>query len=160
MLPGLKFKCLAQNPILSINSNSIIGKIDIIRAHVHTYQPDLVAISETKIDSKFDDNELLGDGYTIWRKDRKHGGGGVLIALSNTSNLSVLQSNEGPGESLALLLQIHPMLKFRVVVMYRPPNEYDLENFENLIDEYKLDNCIFVGDYNFPDLDWITVREQ
>ena len=147
---------MANLKILSMNCNSIIGKIDTIRAHVQTYKPDLVAITETKVDAKFEDNELLGNTYTIWRKDRKQGAGGVLVAVSNDSAITILNSVSGPGESICLTVQLHPHVKFYVVTMYRPPSEYDLDNFEYLIDEYKHENCVFVGDYNFADLDWIT----
>ena len=151
---------MASLKILSMNCNSIIGKIDTIRAHVQTYKPDLVSITETKIDARFQDNELLGENFTIWRKDRKQGAGGVLVAVCNDSNVSILNSVAGPGESICLSIQIHPHIKFCAVTMYRPPNEYDIDNFEYLINEYKHENCVFVGDYNFADLDWISNPNQ
>ena len=40
--------------------------------------------------------------------------------------------------------------------MYRPPNEQNLDHFEMLIDDYKHENCIVVGDLNFPDIVWST----
>ena len=48
------------------------------------YKPDIECITETKIDSSFDDNELLGDNYTVYRNDRIRGGG-VLAAFCNQS---------------------------------------------------------------------------
>ena len=96
---------MASLKILSMNCNSIIGKIDTIRAHVETYKPDLVSITETKIDARFQDNELLGENFTIWRKDRKQGAGGVLVAVCNDSNVSILNSVAGPGESICLVFQ-------------------------------------------------------
>ena len=139
-----------------MNANSIIGKLNMIQTYVHSYAPDLIAITETKIDESFHDNELLGNDYTIWRKDRNRHGGGVLIAVSNSSQLNILDGREENGESLSLHIQVHPMLKIRFVVMYRPPNEQNLDHFEMLIDDYKHENCIVVGDLNFPDIVWST----
>ena len=84
-----------------------MGKLNAIKCLAETYTPDIVAICETKVGSNFEDNELLGDRYTIWRKDRAQGAGGVLIAWNNDSNTKVLCSTEGPGECVALTLQIH-----------------------------------------------------
>ena len=40
-------------------------KLNAIKCLAETYTPDIVAICETKIESNFEDNELLGDRYTI-----------------------------------------------------------------------------------------------
>lgn len=56
--------------IMYFNSNSIKGKLSEIKALNVTYQPDVISICETKIDSSFDDNELLGPTFTVTRKDR------------------------------------------------------------------------------------------
>ena len=69
--------------ILAFNANSVMGKLNAIKCLAETYTPDIVAIFETKIGSNFEDNELLGDRYTVWRKDRAQGAGGVLIAWNN-----------------------------------------------------------------------------
>lgn len=143
-----------------MNCNSVIGKINIIQAIVATHKPDIIAITETKIDKNFEDNELLGNTYTIWRQDRKSGAGGVLIALANDSHLTVVKCTTGPGESLSLLVQVHPLLKLTVINMYRPPNENELDNMEVLIDKYKHENCVMVGDYNLPDLDWTSDHDK
>ena len=75
--------------ILSFNANSVTGKLNTIKCYVETYSPDIVAICETKIGPNFDDNELLGDGFTIWRKDRAQGAGGVLLAMNNDINAKI-----------------------------------------------------------------------
>ena len=36
--------------ILSFNSNSIVGKLNEIKINVDLYKPDIIAITETKID--------------------------------------------------------------------------------------------------------------
>ena len=120
MMPNLK--------ILSMNANSITGKLNLIKCYAETYNPDLVCICKTKISDTFDDNELLGDKFTLWRKDRAQGAGGVLIAMKNESNAKVLDSKSGPGECVIIKLQIHDKIVFNVVTFYRPPSEYELDN--------------------------------
>jgi len=84
--------------ILYFNSNSLLGKLNIIKAQSEIYRPD----------SNFDDNELLGDTYTVYRNDRKQGAGGVLIAIHNSSPLKITRNINGPGESLISTILISP----------------------------------------------------
>ena len=143
--------------ILSFNANSVTGKLNTIKCYVETYSPDIVAICETKIGPNFDDNELLGDGFTIWRKDRAQGAGGVLLAMNNDINANVLSAREGPGECVGISLQIHTKIVVNIVIFYRPPSEYLLDNFIEMLDLFgEKGNTIYLGDYNLPDLDWIT----
>lgn len=53
---------------------------------MEAYCPDIVALTETKINDSYDDNELFGDKYTVWRHDRNNHGGGVLIALKGNQS--------------------------------------------------------------------------
>jgi exonuclease III len=85
--------------VLSMNCNSIKGKLDLIKANVETYKPDLIAVTETKIGENFDDNEFLGNKYTLYRNDRKKGAGGTLFATSTESSLVILNTSYGPGAS-------------------------------------------------------------
>ena len=147
----------SKSRILAFNANSVSGKLNAIKCLAETYEPDIIAICETKIGPNFDDNELLGNNYTVWRKDRAQGAGGVLIAVNNDSDVKVLSCSEGPGECIALTIQIHTRIVINVVNFYRPPSEYMLDNFVEMLDKFgEKANTIFVGDYNFPDLDWKT----
>ena len=139
-----------------MNCNSLSGKINIIQSYVATYEPDIIAITKTKINRNFDDNELLGNEYTVWRNDRNLLGGGVLVALKNQPELKVLDNQYGPGESISLNIQIHPKIKFYLIIFYRPPSEYCLDNFVELLDSHRTANCVYIGDFNFPDVDWIA----
>lgn len=112
--------------ILSMNSNSVMHKTDLIQANVYLHNPDLVCITETKIDSRFDDNELLGDMYTLFRNDRVLRGGGVIIAMSNNCQFKVLNTVLGPGESITITIQTHAKVVFNSVNMYSPPPRWIL----------------------------------
>lgn len=141
--------------ILYFNSNSILGKLDVIKAQVDTYKPDIVCITETKVDSSFDDNELLGDNYTVYRNDRIRGGGGVLAAFCNKSPISMMKSSKGPGESLVSTISLSPQITFDLITYYRPPSEAHLDTLHSIFNDrsskYPL---VALGDFNLPDIDW------
>lgn len=139
-----------------MNCNSITGKLDTIKCHVFTYKPDIISITETKLDDRIDDNEIFGNEYTVWRKDRDFRGGGVLVAIDNRSCIKVISCLFGPGESVTLSIQMHHKLCFNLVTMYRPPtySEHNLDSFQELLEEVKSTNVIMLGDYNLPDINW------
>jgi hypothetical protein len=150
---------MAPKPSLKMlytNCNSLTGKVNLIQSSIETYCPDLIALTETKINDTYDDNELFGDNYTVWRQDRNIHGGEVLIAIKNNPDIKIIDSNHGPGESLTLIIQIHQKIKFNLILFHRPPHEYSLDNLIEIVDTNITTNCIYLGDYNLPDLDWKT----
>lgn len=70
--------------------NSIRGKKLELQSFLETSGFDVVAIQETKIDSSVSNAELFPPelGYSIFRKDRVMGGGGVLLAVKSDLNPS------------------------------------------------------------------------
>lgn len=127
-----------------------------IKSHVFTYRPDIISITETKIDDKIDDNEILGRNYTIYRKDRVFRGGGILVAIDNDSCIKVSDCMIGPGETITLVIQLHHKLRINLVSMYRPPNynEQSLSDLQDIIEENRSNNTVMIGDFNLPDLHW------
>ena len=81
----------------------------------------------------------------------------MLLAMNNDINANVLSAREGPGECVGISLQIHTKIVVNIVIFYRPPSECLLDNFIEMLDLFgEKGNTIYLGDYNFPDLDWIT----
>ena len=131
------------------------GKRDIIKVQAAVYKPDIICITETKIDSNYDDNELLGDSYTVYRNDRKQGGGGVLTAFCNASPIEVINNSVGPGESLVTTVSFFSQVTLNIVTYYRPPGETQLDIlFEIINDRDSRHPIIFTGDFNLPDILW------
>ena len=107
--------------------------------------------------ANFDDNELLGNQFALWKNDRAQGAGGVLIAMRSNASAKVIKSYSGPGESVTIKLQIHDKIVFNVVTFYRPPSEYELDNLKDMIDLYSVANSsILLGDFNLPDIEWAS----
>ena len=67
-----------------LNANSILSrkKSDALEALVHYTKPDAILISETKLHSTIS-NSCFPEGYTIIKKDRLKGGGGVSICVKD-----------------------------------------------------------------------------
>ena len=74
-----KLKCLYTN------AQSIVKKLPELRLYITEEDPDIVAITESWTSDNNPDSEISIDGYTIFRKDRKHinktRGGGCLMYI-------------------------------------------------------------------------------
>ena len=51
---------------------------------IDTRKPEIVVGSETWLNNSIHNSEVLPTNYEVYRKDRKDGYGGVLIAVKNT----------------------------------------------------------------------------
>ena len=48
-----------------------------------TYPYDIIAVTETLLDSNIDDSEFAPHSYSVFRRDRNRHGGGVMIFVRN-----------------------------------------------------------------------------
>ena len=65
---------------------------------VHTEYADLVFVTETWLNKDINDEEILPDGYGIYRKDRQRRAGGVLLAIRSNLFFSVREIIDGKCE--------------------------------------------------------------
>lgn len=61
----------------NLNINSLRGKFDEVHEWIEAF--DILSIQETKIDRSFPDSQFAITGYNMYRRDRKKGGGGILV---------------------------------------------------------------------------------
>jgi len=99
-----------------------------------------ICITETWLSDNIFDNEILPNGYSIYRNDRNTRGGGVMLAIKNTIPSSVISPTT-------------------FCLVYNPPNsseEYMLSLFDYVYSVANLCNnkLILIGDLNFPMIDW------
>ena len=112
------------------------------------------------LDSVYD-QEILPSNYIIYRKDRPSRGGGVLVAVNNVFESMCLPS---PSDLETVTIKIGCSLDLILCTSYVPPNPSDmyicdlLDYFTELMSLYS--NCIFVGDFNCPDIDWFSLTAQ
>ncbi|EFO98826.1 hypothetical protein CRE_03490 [Caenorhabditis remanei] len=119
---------------------------------------DLFCLTETKLDQSFTNSLLsLNNQYSVVRKDRnKHGGGVAILISKNLKFLPIdIPSNFGSSEVVGLDVMVKGET-IRVIVAYHPNHFAKLDNLiatlEFLLSSQK--NCIFLGDFNMPHVDW------
>ncbi|EDO38494.1 predicted protein [Nematostella vectensis] len=68
--------------IAHLNINSIQNKFEELCKIIKDLQIHVMFISETKIDSSYPDSQFSMAGYSLYRNDRKKGGGGIMALIS------------------------------------------------------------------------------
>ena len=145
---------------LVININSAPGKRAELENLINYTDPDLIIMTETKIDEQVKASEFLPKGYTgDIRKDRCKGGGGVMIATKQEYDIQGIELEANIWATISLKDQ----RKLVVGSYYRPPDSGsdsidDLESVLSFITEKFRNNpqCTIIlgGDFNAGDIDW------
>lgn len=153
--------------IYSCNVNSIIGDVRRLglAATISTLKyPDIITLQETKIDGTVLNSELPFENYSIFRKDRTYGGGGVLIAVKNHLRVKALP-HLAPRQAELIWLEVSELAQGHTVLIgtfYRP-NCADLDAAIALSNSLALartyadshgSKICLTGDFNCPDIDW------
>ncbi len=74
-IPSIKANLNYEFSLLHFNARSLLPKLDHLRSECAASKPQIVCITETRLDSNITDN----DEYTIIRLDRNRHGGGVAM---------------------------------------------------------------------------------
>ena len=114
---------------------------------------DLLALSETRLDNTFTDSAVSIDGYTLIRRDRCRGGGGVAMYVRNVIAFKIRSDLSDPDlEFLCIEIQRPRPRPFLISNWYRPPNSpIDLfDKFEVLLAKIEAENVEsnILGDIN------------
>ena len=118
-----------------------------------------IALTETWLKSYVQDAQLHVDGYNILRCDRDtRVGGGVM--LYTHQDLAITQTETFDNDHCQLLLCTSDPSKVIISLLYRPPNAPHA-SFQACLDKVRqylvghddYDVC-FLGDYNFPYIQW------
>ncbi|KAL8603231.1 hypothetical protein ACOMHN_046237 [Nucella lapillus] len=67
--------------IINVNFRSARGKRAETLSLVDSTKPDIIIGTETHLDASVKNSEILPDSYTVYRRDRNSDGGGVLLAV-------------------------------------------------------------------------------
>ena len=141
--------------MVHLNINSLLPKIDELRAIASSTKASIIGITESKIDKSVTDSEISIDGYNLLRCDRNRRGGGVVCYIKNNicyNNHSKLPTNV---EGIIFDILIPKTKSFTVGIFYRPPNQTDF--IENISKEFSnIDfcekECYLLGDFNINTL--------
>jgi hypothetical protein len=143
-----------------VNIQSILAKKVEWLELLSSSNPDIVFGCETWLKPEIMDSEIVPPEYRLFRKDRKDGYGGTLLAIRQSL---VAEEMEITNSSLELscakinLVRNHPLV---VCCAYRPPNR-NTQYHEDLCCEIKSiaaenkDAVLWIaGDLNLPDIEW------
>ena len=150
---------------LVININSAPGKRAELENLINYTDPDLIIMTETKIDEQVKASKFLPKGYTgDIRKDRCKGGGGVMIATKQEYDIQGIELEANiSAETVWATISLKDQRKLVVGSYYRPPDSGsdsidDLESVLSFITEKFRNNpqCTIIlgGDFNAGDIDW------
>ena len=127
---------------------------------IHFYDPDVVGITETWLDSDISDAEYSLPGYLMFRKDRVNKqGGGVLVYAKSYLQPHTNIKLSAYEESVAITLHPDNSSKMQVGCLYRSPNSSNEANaavVSLLRSIHANDSVVFMGDFNCPHVDWLT----
>ena len=112
-------------------------------------------LTETWLSDHVSDCEILSSDFVIilYRNDRPSRGGGVLIAVKSHIHSSCLPS---PPDIEAVSVKISANNDFVLSSIYIPPDS-SAGHISSLV-LYLTTLCIFVGHFNFPDINWSSLK--
>ena len=122
---------------------------------MYTSKFNVFCITETWLSDYISDGEILPSDFVLYRKDRPSHGGGVLIAVNDSMHSSIIPS---PIDLEVVSIKLG-MTDFLVICcVYVPPACNDMyvsslvKYLTGIVSSFQ--KCVFVGDFNFPDIDW------
>ena len=138
--------------IALLNVNSLPSKFIEIKELLVDGVFDILCIQETKLDSTFPNSQFHVIWYSIFRRDRKKGGGGVMIFVRDSIIAMPIKIVCKFVETILLDLTIG-QTRFALIAAYKPPS---VDNVPFTSDMYSLldkatsqsNNIICLGDLN------------
>lgn len=145
---------------LTINFQSITGKIPSLLHLLDSAKPDIIFGTETWLSPDIHSSEIFPQNYSVYRHDRNDGYGGSLIAVSSTlssSRIPVSTDCDFVAVKIEAVKKNQPII---CIAGYRPTNDNQvyLANLCTCISDVvrSFPSAIFwvSGDFNLPDIDW------
>ena len=148
--------------IFYTNADSIVNKINLLKAHVLESSPDLIAITESWTHKDILKSDLNIPGYELVdrcdRTDTKLGRGGGVLLYSNLSNVTVNEEFKTTfHQHIAVKMSNKGEPDLHIHVVYRSPNS-TYESNDALLGymENLPENVVLIGDFNLPEIDWTS----
>ena len=143
------------------NVRSIKSKVNEIYVNLTDAEFDLIAITESWLDSSVADSEFAPVNYQVFRSDRdfirsgRQTGGGVILAINGkhkVKNLDLSMFKMFPLIDITGCKLIYPQNNIYVFVVYIPP-DISITDFDSFIDCFgnfalEFQNILLFGDFN------------
>ena len=139
-----------------LNARSVVNKSLDLQALIHCQGLDLLAVTETFLSDTIHDGELVGAGYSVYRRDRDRHGGGVMLIIRDSIAATRRYDLETDCELLWVELT-SPLLNVLVGVFYNPPGFKDnaLLQLQNSLTSLPSSlPIVLCGDFNLPNINW------
>ena len=146
-----------QLKILYWNTRSLKERLQEVQSTAHLF--DIIICVETWLQDK--DNVKL-PGFFNYRKDRSHAiGGGIIYFIRNNLSFIEIKNIKCPDNTVELcgvqFNNVNPPLN--IYTCYRTPGHtLSQENWNLIVDNVKLENSIFLGDFNAHNVTWNCER--
>ena len=140
-----------------LNINGLLSKFDWIGLLLRLRLPDILCLSETKIDESVTDATLSVSGYEFFRNDRDRQGGGLCMYISSCLPCKRVSAPSFPGlERLLVSVQFMPGVSSVVGALYRPPSGNVTTTFtealtscmDYLYSQFSASDVTLLGDLN------------
>ena len=143
----------AKNTIIChLNINSIRSKFDTLDEIVKAF--DIFLISESKLDNTFPINQFSIRGNKVFRRDRNHFGGGLMLYVNKNIPCKPLTDHPVFYDLELMAVELHQSKrKWLLLGIYKSLSRNVIEflNRISLIIEYYLqmyENILAIGDFN------------
>ena len=145
--------------VVLLNARSIRNKMLEFRAMVATSRYDLIAITETWLDTAVRDfaGEYHLPGYSLFHRDRQGRVGGGVLLYARSHLLAVVVQTDSHHELVCAEIR-GCVPRLQVLVVYRPPHyprDSDTALYEDLSNIIQDKTTLVVGDFNCH-VDWAS----
>ena len=145
--------------VFVFNAQSVIKKMEELRAIATMENPDIIAITETWANEAIGDAHLKINGYEmVAREDRKDTsggrGGGIIIHARKELHVWKVEASTEFNQMAAIQLRCG-CVDVKLHVIYRSPNSNGQNDAS--LNEYigaMRGTNVLTGDFNLPDIDW------
>jgi len=130
-------------------------------ALVDENNPDIICGCESHLDSQYYSAEIFCSTYTVFRKDREEGGGGVFLCIRDGLSVTEQPELSANAEIIWAKITLAKRNPIYICSFYRPPDsstepilqlQVSLNILVNQATEFP--NIILSGDFNLPSINW------
>ena len=109
--------------LIHLNINSLLSKIDELRAIAKKSRAAVIGITESKLDESVTDGEINIDGYEVIRSDWNRHGGGVACYIRNDISFNPRGNFSSEVENIFLDMLLPKTKPILIGILYRPPDQ-------------------------------------
>jgi len=150
------------------NADCLVHKVEYLKLLVNSLdvKPNIIAITEVKskhkqVQTKMSEFNLCGYNIICNDLESESKSRGIIVYLDNKIDYSIIECKTKFKETLVVKINTSTKNELYLCVNYRSPNSTDNNNqllLQYIVEmcERKLDNLVFIGDFNLPGIDWNT----